>query len=277
MKEMVFYPGCVIPNRYPGVEKTMYYAMEKLGYIMKPMEGYSCCPPPGIVRSVDEELWFSLATRNLSLYDDRTIMTACNGCFATLFDANRLSGNGEREIRHVVEFLYRDVGLEKIKARVTKFLPLKVAVHYGCHLLRPSIYREVDSPENPVILDVLVEAVGAESVPYPTKMVCCGGGGGVRAGHREVALEILKRKLTPLKVLNVDCIVVVCPLCQHQFDVGQVELKNEGVNFNIPVLHYSQLLATAFGLELEMLGLEAHTTMTENLQEKLEKGEDLEQ
>ncbi len=265
---MVFFPGCVIPNRYPGIEKAVFFTMEKLGIDLRPLEGYSCCPPPGIMRSINEELWYELATRNIKLSENMEILTACNGCFSTLQDAYSISGGKENKIRHYAEFLYKDVGIEKIREKIKKFLPLKVAVHYGCHLVRPSIYRHVDSPENPVILDRLVEIIGAESVQYPTKMVCCGAGGGVGAGFRELSLKILRRKME--NIPEVDCIVVVCPLCLRQFDDRQKDLD---IDEAIPVLHYAQLLAVAFGLEVERIGLEAHITMNDDLIEKLVRGD----
>ena len=268
IRKMVFFPGCVIPNRYPGVEKAVFFTIEKLGIDLRPLEGYSCCPPPGIMRSINEKLWYELATRNIKLSKNVEILTACNGCFSTLHDAYSISGGKDAKIRHYAEFLYRDVGIGEIRKKIKKFLPLKIAVHYGCHLVRPSIYREVDSPENPVILDRLVEAIGAESIPYSTKMVCCGAGGGIGAGFRDLSLKILKRKLEYLP--EVDCIVVVCPLCQYQFDMRQEELRKDK---SVPVLHYAQLLAVAFGLEVDKIGLEAHNVMNEDLISKLITGD----
>ncbi len=265
---MVFFPGCVIPNRYPGVEKAVFFTMEKLGIKLKPLEGYSCCPPPGIMRSINEELWYELAVRNIGLSGDLEVLTACNGCFSTLQDAYSISGGKGNKIRHYAEFLFRDVGLEKIREKVKKFLPLRVAVHYGCHLVRSSTYRNVDSPENPVMIDRLVETIGCESVYYRTRMVCCGAGGGVGAGFRDLSLKILRRKMENFP--NVDCIVVVCPLCLRQFDTRQKDLDSHRP---IPVLHYAQLLAVAFGLDVDQIGLEAHSTMNDDLINKLIKGD----
>lgn len=267
---MKFFPGCMIHNRYPGVEASLYFVFEKLGIDISPLEGSSCCPAPGVVKSVSEELWLELARRNLSLSNE-SLLTACNGCFTTLLEASsRMDGV---EVRHVAEFLYRDVGVEEIKKRVVKRLPIRVAVHYGCHFFRPGKSKGLDS-EKPVMLDELVEAIGAESVNYRHKFVCCGGGGGVRAAVTEVANDILSLKMDAISAAEVDAIVVICPLCLHQFDVGQVELREQrGEEYEIPAIHYIQLLAIAMGMDVEKSGLVHHSIVTAELVEKLIQGE----
>jgi len=45
---------------------------------------------------------------------------------------------GTSEVRHLIDVLVRDVGLEEIKKRVHRPLTgLKVAPYYGCQILRP--------------------------------------------------------------------------------------------------------------------------------------------
>jgi Fe-S oxidoreductase len=41
---------------------------------------------------------------------------------------------------------------------------------------------------------------------------CCGGGGGVRAGYRDLSLQMAKKRLKDAPH-DVDCIVTSCPLC----------------------------------------------------------------
>jgi heterodisulfide reductase subunit B len=65
-----------------------------------------------------------------------------------------------------------------------------------------------------------------------------------------------KENLTNMKAAGVEVIVDCCPFCHLQYDMGQAELKE----FQIPVLHLSQLMGLRFGLDREKLGLEAHKT-----------------
>ncbi len=266
----------MIHNRYPGIEKSLYFVFENLGIDISPLEGSSCCPAPSITKSVSHDLWLEIGKRNIDLANNETIMTACNGCFTTLFEVAKKTGNGD--VRHIAEFLYFDIGIERIKRSITKKLPLKLAVHYGCHFFRPGEYKKFTSQEKPNILDELVEAIGSESIDYRYKMMCCGGGGGVRAGATEVSQDLLELKLDAIKDEDVDAIVVICPLCLNQFDVGQAELQNSrGKDYGIPVVHYIQLLAVSMGMDPELTGIQWHSITNTDLIEKLVKGEMIEE
>ncbi len=210
---------------------------------------------------------------------ERDVLTVCNGCYGSLADANmelkkdpemKACTNsclkeigmefrgGTSEIRHIIEFLYKEFGPEKLKEYITTPLDLKVALHYGCHLIKPSKDRNLGDTESPVFFDELVEATGAKSVDYTDKMMCCGAGGGVRSGYADESLEMLEHKLDCIRKAGVDCIVNACPFCHLQFDRGGQIAVNEkfGTDYSIPVLHYSQLLGLALGFSPDQLGIE---------------------
>ncbi|WP_462273409.1 CoB--CoM heterodisulfide reductase subunit B [Methanohalophilus sp.] len=277
MMKISLFLGCLVPNRYPGIEKATGICLETLGIDWKELEGASCCPAPGVFRSFDEPTWLALASRNITLSqtDERDVLTICNGCYGSLADANlKLKNNpalkeqtnshlsqigrhfdGTVDVRHIIEFLYSEIGVQKIQEKIVRPLDLKVAVHYGCHMLKPSSSRATASVEHPSIFDELVEALGCTSVDYPDKMECCGAGGGVRSALGETALAITEHKLGKIEEAGVDCIVEACPFCHMQFDAGQVSLAEKGREFGIPVIHYSQLLALSLGYSAEDVGI----------------------
>ena len=277
MAKYGFFLGCIMPLRYPGIESSTRAVMDSLGVELVDMQGASCCPAPGVMRSFDQMYWMSVAARNLVIAQKMgvDVLTICNGCFDTLFEvAHKLNHDpelrkkvnkilkeagvdeyqGTVNVRHFVELIYKDVGVEAVRAKAKSGKGMKAAVHYGCHFLKPSNIKKIDDAERPHIFDDIVEAAGVTSVPYKDKGTCCGAGGGVRARTPDVALKMTKENLTNMQAAGAEVIVDCCPFCHLQYDAGQVQLKE----FGIPVLHLSQLLGLAFGLEKEKLGLECH-------------------
>lgn len=279
MEKLSLFLGCIVPNRYPGIEKATKLCLQKLDIDVSDLPGASCCPAPGVFKSFDKATWLALASRNIVLSEKmgRDVLTVCNGCYGSLADANLelkkdpelkadtnnclkeigMEFKGTVEVRHIIEYLYKEFGPEKLKEYITTPLDLKVALHYGCHLIKPSRDRNLGETEAPVFFDELVEATGAKSVDYTDKMMCCGAGGGVRSGHATESLEMLEHKLACIRQAGVDCIVNACPFCHLQFDRGQLAVNEKfEMDYSIPVLHYSQLLGLALGFSPSDLGIE---------------------
>jgi len=85
-----------------------------------------------------------------------------------MLSSENLSYNKPINIVNTVDLIHDIIGLEKIKNLVKNPLNnLKVATHYGCHLIRPSeIGRPVDS-ENPQKMENILKVIGAEPLDYP--------------------------------------------------------------------------------------------------------------
>jgi len=293
MKQYVFFLGCIMPNRYPGIESATRRTLKEFGVELLDMDGASCCPAPGVFGSFDLKTWAVLAARNLCIAEElgRDITLCCNGCYATLQEANHLlktnkelleevnkqlasidkEFKGKINVRHVMEIFHGDIGLESISKSIKR--PLKginIAVHDGCHFLKPREVREHGSSERPKILDELVEATGAKSVEYKDKMMCCGAGGAVRSGHLDTSLDMTREKLANMIAVNADSVVSPCAFCHLQFDRGQAEIKSHwNIEFNLPVLFYTQLLGLAMGLDAESLGLRNQSVPPDKILKKL--------
>jgi len=275
--------GCIIPHRYPSVERATRLIFPDLGMKLLDMEGATCCPAPGVFGSFDRVTWATVAARNLTIAEEsgHPITTGCNGCFASLWEANhelkedddlreKVNKNlaeidrefkGTIEVTHYVDALYETAGLEKIREQVSRpFEGVRIALHPGCHWMRPKLVKQKDESERPHIFRDLCETTGAEYVPYKDELMCCGAGGAVRTADLEVALDFTKQKFDSImEAGGADLIVTPCPFCQLQLDLGQVEIqKHFGDEYVFDVMHVSEFLALAFGHEPDDFGLDTH-------------------
>jgi heterodisulfide reductase subunit B len=293
-KKYAYFLGCLTPNRYPGIEYATIEVFKRLGVELVELKGASCCPAPGVFGSFDLFTWASIAARNLLIAEiqGNNITMTCNGCYGSLQETNHLlhenadlksrinkvlkeaTGHeyqGNVKVKHTIEVLRDDIGFDKIRDAVVKPLTgIKVAIHYGCHFLKPSKVRGQGSTEKPQVLDDLIQAIGAESVIYKDRNMCCGAGGGVRAQFKDVALDFTAEKIQNMLDVGADVLTTPCAFCHFQFDVGQQEINKErGTNYNLPVVFYTQLLAIAIGMSPLDMGLQNQTTQVQSFIDKL--------
>jgi heterodisulfide reductase subunit B len=290
MKSYALFLGCTIPARQPNYELSARKTLEKLGVELVDLDNFTCCCPPPI-QSINLETSQAVAAYNICLAEEAglDIVALCNGCFESLAMANaalkkdknrRAKINeilaevgkefkGTIEVKHYLQVLIDDIGVEGIKASVVKPLSnLKVAPFYGCHSLRPSELLEFDDPERPHILEDLIEALGAESVEYRDKLKCCGGL--LRGVSDDLALDLAREKLVNTTKAGAECIATLCPFCFVALDIGQLQVKSKfNEVYDMPIIHYSELLALALGVAPEELALRSHKVKTDKVIEKI--------
>lgn len=280
MREFAVFWGCTIPARFPFIEKSTRLVFQDLGATVHELEGHTCCPEGTLVKANSEDAFYTASARNLALVERAGlgVVTPCNGCYSTFKESashlrsdwraraainERLASEGLRydgnlDIVHFAEWLADTVGAGALAAKVTKPLwGMRVAVHYGCHLLRPQPAVRWDDPLQPTKVEELVASLGAQLVDYTTKMQCCGGALD-RVGEREGSLAFARRKLYDVQNEGVDALVVVCPSCFQQFDLNQAALQRANEDVHVPVFYLSELIALAMGHAPEEMGLDMH-------------------
>ena len=287
--KMAVYWGCVIPTLQYAYEMSVREIMPHLGVELIDLSNASCCGSP--VQSINMHAATYLAARNLAITEKTgltDLLAVCNGCHLSLFEAFHLLNHNEKlkgqinellkeedlkfsggmKIWHTIDFLHDKIGEETIKKSVTHSLNgLKLAVHYGCHILRPSSIGTVDDPENPEKLDRLVEWLGAKSIEYPEKLDCCGDM--LMLSHHDAAFTFTGLKLKAVQDLGVDALVDTCPSCQNMFDIRQRSAAaTTGAKLNLPVVYYTQLLGLAMGILQEKLGLNLNRSPIDELLQK---------
>jgi len=284
-----FFKGCLIPTKLPHLEALARKIFPEFGIELVDIPGFSCCPDPINFSGADQLTWLTIAARNLCLAEEKglDIITLCNGCVNTLAQArhqlvasealrekvnglladtpHRFEGNIKAE--HFLKVFYEDIGVTAIKNKVKNSLShLKVATHTGCHLFSPHEVMHFDNPYDPLILDEMVAALGAEALDYDLKPQCCGSSL-ILSGKQQGSSKLLEDKLAKMKERGADCIAVVCPFCYQQFDLGQLmAVRRLKLDYSIPVLFYLQLLGMAMGMSLKEVHYDTHKIKNASLE-----------
>ena len=292
-REYSFYPGC---SSQKGASSSNYLMSvetmcEELDIKLNTIPDWNCCSASIGYAGGGELPRLTLSARNIALSEehnpDQEIVATCAACWlSTKEAAERLNDDpsmfaeantalaeaglkltNKTPIRHMAEVLVEDIGFDAIAAKVTKPLEgLKIAGYVGCQTNRPfGIAGE--SFENPVYLDKMVDALGADSVPdYEKKVQCCGGA--LAFSEPEKSQEMIKGILESAYDHGADMIVTPCPVCQMNVEVYQGQINDiYGAKFDMPVLYYSQLMSVAFGRSAKDAALYGQVIKSKQLEE----------
>lgn len=286
--DYTYYPGCSLESAHKSYGDSVKKVFSHLGCNLIELEDWNCCGAT-MYMSVKETVGFAISARNLALAEkyDRDVVAPCSACFTVLSKTNRylkelpdlhnkineclaesgLSYNLSVRVRHPLDVLVNDIGIEKIKEKAKFSLKgLKIANYYGCQIVRPE--RGFDDREEPMTMDNLFAALGAENIYYPMKVKCCGGM--LMTTYEDVALKLSKGIIETAVENGANCIVTTCPLCQMNVEAYQdVINKTYGTNYSIPVLFFTQILGLAFGFSDKELGIDTLLTDGVKVTEKL--------
>ncbi len=288
MKVIPFW-GCVMPLKYPQIELAIRKTMPNLGIDLVEVDGFTCCPDPIYFKSRDKMKWLTIAARNLAVAEaaGHDVITMCSGCISTLKEAQYLLAedkglmdeinkklkkinreyHGTIKIEHAVVMIRDKIGLDAVKQSVKKSLEkVKVGIHYGCHILKPSQIMHVDDADYPNLLEDFIRAMGANPVAQKEELLCCGKG----CMDDEMPLDMTQAIFSAIEESGADCMGLICPTCFSSFDLGQLIIaRKRGKNFNIPVIYLFQLLGLAQGLSAEEVGLHKHRIKADKVLEKI--------
>lgn len=243
-----------------------------LGVELVDVKDWSCCGSSP-AHTVNHVLSAALSARNLVQAEAggmNKVATPCPSCLVNLRTADLrmedpefrakvnalldLPYKGGVETQSVLQVLSENVDRETLASKVVKPLTgLKIACYYGCIMNRPPDLMCFDHHENPMAMDNLISAMGAEVVPFPLKVECCGASFGIP--RREIVMKLSGKLLDAARRLEADAIVTACPLCQMNLDMRQGQINDAlHENFKIPVFYYTQLIGYALGVDRAELG-----------------------
>ncbi len=240
-----YFPGCASKQMTTKYNDATRLACKALGIELVDIPEFSCCGA-GVVKEADRKLNEDMNERNFSVTDGLDIMTICSTCVINLRkDLFRLRDAGKFKdfnVKHWLWVLTEDLGMDRIRKAVKKPLTgIKIATYYGCHIVRPSKYvSDHQKTDNPYNFEEFVEALGATAVDLPTKMDCCGFHSNLV--DPKASQKMSEKYLSDADEQKADIIITNCPFCHMQFDIFQKKYK-------IPVLHMSEVLCMALGLQ----------------------------
>jgi heterodisulfide reductase subunit B len=267
-----YYPGCSAESTARDMHQSTLAVAGALGIEMVEPKGWTCCGATA-GHQTDRVLAASLPAANLIKVRDMGLdmVVNCAACYNRMKVANHEistdSGirksvcdaigrdyDGSVKVRHFIEVLLEDVGLQTIGNAVKRSLNgLKLACYYGCLLVRPPKVMKFDDPENPTSLDKLVKTIGGGSIDWPYKTECCGGG--LSLSRTDVVVNLTDSILSMAQSAGADCIAVSCPMCQVNLDLRQQDIKKQsGRDYQMPIVYITQLLGISFGISSRLLG-----------------------
>ncbi len=270
----LYYPGCSLESQAKAYDISLKTVFKLLGQELEEIQDWNCCGATAYM-SVKETVAFSISARNLALAEriGGEVVAPCSSCFTILSKTNRylkaqpalrdlvnqalkageLKYNGNTTVRHPLDILVNDVGVEVIKISTKRELNgLKIAPYYGCQLVRPE--RGFDDREFPSTMDDLFSELGGKIVYFPAKVRCCGGM--LMSTFPEVGLKLSKEILECASENQADVIVTTCPMCHINLEAYQKKVnKKFSTNFKIPVWYFTQLLGWVLGASDKELGL----------------------
>lgn len=258
--KLSYFPGCSLGSTAKEYDLSARAACRALGLELVELKDWVCCGATS-AHSTNHLLSIALPSRNLALAQEAGMDLAipCSACYSRVKKADYTMRNNEamrKEIEDIVEFNYNgkvnvysliealvnNIGVDAIGKSVKKPLTgLKVVCFYGCLLVRPPEVTRFDNSENPVSLDKVVKALGAEAIPWSYKTDCCGANLGLTSS--EVVQGMVGRLLEAAQEAGAMAIVTACPLCQ-----SNLEMRRKQRGTDLPAFYFTELIGMALDL-----------------------------
>ena len=294
-QRVAYYKGCLASLSAKELDASTVALAGKLRLELEELQSVTCCGA-GDIHEAEPDYYLHLNARILAYAEATgagTLMTICNVCTLNLRQANyqlqhdealrvRVNDNLEQvgapryngavEVKHLLWLIAEGEGYERLKQVAHRGLKgLRVAPFYGCQILRPSKLMGFEDPDRPWSLEAIIEACGGIAIDYPAKIKCCGFP--IIQAREELALGELIQPIEQAMEAGADAMVTPCPLCHLSLDAWQQKLEAAtGKRYQMPIIHLSQLVGVAAGLQASELKFRRHVVSVAPVLEKLEAG-----
>jgi heterodisulfide reductase subunit B len=260
MVSVSYYPGCSLEGTAREYAESAEAICRALGIELKELDDWSCCGSSS-AHTKSDELAVALSARNLEIADKvgLDLVVPCAACFQRLKSAEKemragkeidgITGKfkGDFSIKHIVDYIWENVGDKAIESKVKKSLKdLNPVCYYGCLTARPPGITDARNPENPQEMDKILKSLGANVKHWTYKTDCCGGS--LILTRPDIARTMVRKLFDMAEEAGADCIVVGCPMCFSNLDSRQKEISKQfGKEYKTPVFYFSELIGLALG------------------------------
>lgn len=259
--KFAYYPGCSLESTACEYNASVLAAFETLGVGLQELEDWNCCGASS-AHSLNHNLALALPARNLAIAQQSglDVVMPCAACFnrhkvvdhtlrtnpekrAYLEETAGFTYTGNVSVLALLDVISNRVGLDKVKALVKRPLTgLKAVSYYGCLLVRPPEITQFEDPDNPQLMNRLLESLGAEPCAWSYATDCCGGG--LSLTKPTAAARMVGRLAERAQEAGAQAIVTSCPLCQIN-----LEMRQSGAKGKMPIFFFTELIGLAFNLE----------------------------
>ncbi len=274
--EYGYFPGCSLSSSAKEYNQTVVALAESFGVQLAEIADWNCCGATPAA-AVSEEVSLALPWCNLASAEQMglaKVLSPCPACHSHMCTSHeaaqdaRLSARlaelteagyrGSVELRHLLDFLTEEIGLDRIEKSARKPVAgLKAACYYGCLTRLHGV--DVDDRELPVKMDRVVEACGGMALPFSHATDCCGAS--LVLSKTDTVLRLSNAILKAAKLAGANCVVVVCPICQGNLDMRQRAVeKRYDVSYDLPIIYLSQVVMMSQGMGYKELGFGKHFT-----------------
>jgi heterodisulfide reductase subunit B len=276
--QIAYYPGCTLHASSAFYDNQCKRVLEQLGLELKEIEDWNCCGATSASKT-DDFLAVALPARNLGIADASGLLEMlipCSSCYSrTLVSQKILSEDpelknkintelskkfeGKIRISNILDILVPRANSGVIAAKLTKNLKgLKPACYYGCLLTRfPRDMQISDNVENPLGMETVCKALGAEPVDWSYKTDCCGASAAIN--DADTSLLLMSRIIKDALARGANCLVTTCPMCQMNIDAYQDQVSERyGIQQRLPVFFITELLGLAMGFTSEEMQIDEH-------------------
>lgn len=278
-----YYPGCSMAGTGREYGISLQEVLSVLDVELEELNDWSCCGATS-AHATNHLLSIALPARNLLIANKQKlndVMAPCAACYNRLIvSQHEIQKNPEIEkqiaelfgenitnevsIKNIIE-LFEQIGTEKIvKNRKRELKGIKAACYYGCLLVRPFDITHFDDSEQPVSMEKIISATGAEPIDWNFKVECCGGSHSI--AHKDIVVDLSKKIIDDAKLHGADVIVVACPMCHSNLDMRQRSMKSDK---EMPILFLSEFIGLSLGIKPKDLGIDLHFISADPFLEKV--------